>query len=363
MAQRIVFRADASTEIGLGHVMRCLTLADELRAREADIAFICREHAGFLPRLITDRGYGLSILPSSADGEKGPTDLAHGDWLGVPLAQEVAEVSTLLQGDTDWLVMDHYALDRRWQQAMRPRAKRILVIDDLADRAHDCDVLLDQTLGRQETDYGRLVPADARLLLGSRFALLRPAFAKARAASLAWRSERTHPERLIVSMGGVDRLNFSARIIDALAGYIDAERLHVTVILGPTAPWRDVVADHAAKAPFPVELAIDPPDIAALLAHGDLAIGGGGGGAWERCAVGLPSVVVVMADNQVNGAKQLQAAGASVTVATPDLEQSLPLLIDQIVQKGALPAMSKAAAAILDGLGAPRVADLMKNGT
>ena len=362
MAKRIVFRADASTEIGLGHVMRCLTLADELRARGGDIAFICREHAGFLPRLITDRGYGLSVLPPPAGGQQGPADLAHGNWLGVSLEQEIAEVKALLQSGTEWLVTDHYAIDRRWQQAIRPLAKKIMVIDDLADRPHDCHLLLDQTLGRQEEEYARLTPPGTRLLLGSRYALLRPNFANGRAASLAWRQNHIRPERIVVSMGGVDRANFSARILDALAGCSEAALFHVTVILGPAAPWRDVVAEHAAKAPFPVELAIDPPDIATLLARSDLAVGGGGGGAWERCALGLPSVIVVMADNQVNGARQLEDAGASITIgASDDLKQSLPAQIEKIVRDGMLPAMSKAAAAIVDGLGAPRVASEMES--
>lgn len=360
MAQRVVFRTDASTEIGLGHLMRCLTLADELHTRNARISFICRARAGFLPRLITDRGYDLTILPTDSGKEEGPGDLAHGNWLGTSLANEIAQVSALLDTAADWLVVDHYALDKRWEQAMRPLVGKIMVIDDLADRPHHCDILLDQTLGRCAEEYDQLVSHHTHLMLGTEYALLRPGFARGRAGSLAWRRQRKLPQRLVISMGGIDRLNLSAQIIKALASYVDETRLHVTVILGPTAPWRVNVADYATRAPFPVELMIDPPDIPGILAHSDLGIGGAGGGAWERCAMGLPSIIVVMADNQINGAKQLDAAGASVTIASPDdIVELVPGLLDQIGRDGRLQAMSAAAAAIVDGLGALRVADKM----
>ncbi|MCP8893954.1 UDP-2,4-diacetamido-2,4,6-trideoxy-beta-L-altropyranose hydrolase [Shinella daejeonensis] len=362
MAPRIVFRADASTEIGLGHIMRCLTLADVLRQRGAKIAFICRDLPGFTPELVTDRGYRLERLPAGAPGQGGPAEPAHGHWLGAPLADEIARSSAILAGGVDGLVMDHYALDRRWQQAMRPLARRLMVIDDLADRAHDCDLLLDQTLGRRQDDYRPLVPAGTRLLLGTAYALLRPGFAAARAASLSRRAGRNTPERILVSMGGVDRLNLSARALEALAPCAALMPLAVTVILGPAAPWRKSVAALAEGLPFPVELAVDPPDIPALLAHCDLAIGGGGGSAWERCAMGLPSIVVVMAENQINGAEQLRRKGASVTIGSPDdMAARIPALMAELGAEGRLAAMSAAAAGIVDGLGAPRVADALWN--
>lgn len=360
---RFVFRADASTEIGLGHVMRCLTLADALRARGAETLFLCRDRPGFTPALVTDRGHRLDLLPPPAPGEAGPAEPAHGPWLGVPLKTEIAQVSARLAGGADWLVADHYALDRRWQQAMRPLVSRIAVVDDLADRPHDCDLLLDQTPGRREEDYRPLVPAGARLLLGTAYALLRPGFAAARAASLARRGKGARLERILISMGGVDRHNLTARALEALAPCAAAMRLRATVILGAGAPWREAVAAQAEQCAFPVELAVDPPDIPALLAAADLAVGAAGGSAWERCAVGLPSIVVVMADNQANGAAQLQRHGAAAVVASPDdMARALPGLVAELTAGDGLAAMSAAAAGIVDGLGAARVADALWDG-
>ena len=164
---RVAFRADASVEIGSGHVMRCLTLARALRERGAECRFITRELPGNLIGRIEAEGYELAPLPPPAPGEpppKGPPPFAH--WAGVAHTQDAAETRAAMEPGADWLVMDHYALDARWQRAVARPGMRLMVIDDLADRPHDCDLLLDQTLGRSASEYDTLVPALCLRLIG-----------------------------------------------------------------------------------------------------------------------------------------------------------------------------------------------------
>jgi len=208
-AQEIVFRTDAALQIGTGHVMRCLTLAEALAERGAHCRFVCREHSGNLMELIRDRGFDAIGLPvesgrlateASSDEPIG----AHATWLGADWAVDAEQACAALGDmDADWLIVDHYALDVRWERSLRSRCRRLMVIDDLADRIHDCDLLLDQNLGREPRDYAGLVPDCSAILVGPRFALLRPEFAALRDYSLNRRvipklkRVRCHLEHLI----------------------------------------------------------------------------------------------------------------------------------------------------------------------
>ncbi|MGH8114388.1 MAG: UDP-2,4-diacetamido-2,4,6-trideoxy-beta-L-altropyranose hydrolase, partial [Rhodanobacteraceae bacterium] len=216
----IVFRADASLDIGTGHVMRSLTLAAALREQGAQCRFVCREHPGNLISRVRQDRFAVTALPmgfalkgASRDGWLLPE---HAAWLGADWqADAEATRAELETSPPDWLVVDHYGLDSRWERRVRPACKRLMAIDDLADRAHDCDLLLDQTLGRDEGDYAALVPKHCQLCVGPRYALLRPEFAALRTASLR---RRVTPARrnLLVAMGGVDRLNATGRVLAAL---------------------------------------------------------------------------------------------------------------------------------------------------
>ena len=162
---RVAFRVDASLSIGSGHVMRCLTLADSLADKGAQCHFICREHPGHLIEYIRRKGYSVHVLPPCAKElflEKQPVstdDPPHASWLGCTWDIDAAATRAILnEGEPDWLVVDHYALDARWERALQGVCKKIMVIDDLADRAHICDQLLDQNFGRTATDYAPLVP-------------------------------------------------------------------------------------------------------------------------------------------------------------------------------------------------------------
>ena len=356
----IAFRTDASLQIGTGHVMRCLTLADALRERGALSAFICRPHAGHLLDLIQQRGHIAKALAPADDALTDPSDPSHAKWLGTDWASDAAQTEQAL-GDqvVDWLVVDHYALDRRWEQTMRPNTRRIMAIDDLADRTHDCDLLLDQNLGRQAKDYGGLLSLHTQTLIGPAYALLRPEFSEWREHSL---QRRTQPQlkNLLITMGGVDQANATGQVLDAVTHCELPADLRITVVMGPTAPWLAQVQAQTATMPRPTQVLVGVNNMAQLMAESDLCIGAAGGSAWERCALGLPTLVLILAANQHSGAMALQSHdAASVAADAKQLMTQISALFNKETQTAALHKMSQAAAKLATGNGASQVVELL----
>lgn len=332
---KVAFRVDASLDIGTGHVMRCLTLASALRARGSECRFVCLELPGEMSARIAALGFPVSLLTEEAVA----TTFAAQSW--------------------DWLVVDHYGLDARWESAMRPLARRILAIDDLADRVHDADMLLDQSPGRIESQYGALLPPDSRRLIGPRFALLRPQFAAARQSSLA-RRKAPRLSRILLTMGGIDQPNATGRVLSALAGGRVGADTEVTVVMGGQAPALEQVRTLAASMPFACNVRADVVDMAGLMAASDLAIGAGGGTALERCCLGLPTIAVVLAENQRAGTRALAMHGAvAIIESVAAIDTILLPSLDALRSEGTLGAMSLAAAGVCDGLGTARVVSAM----
>jgi UDP-2,4-diacetamido-2,4,6-trideoxy-beta-L-altropyranose hydrolase len=354
---QVVFRADASLEIGTGHVMRCLSLADGLRAQGARCTFLCREHPGHLLDLIRDLGFETIGLPSASLGTAGTGDgRGYQQWLGTTWAVDAQQTLAALPGQVDWLVVDHYGLDASWEQALRRSCQRILVIDDLADRPHDGDLLLDQNLGRSTQHYAGLIPARCRLLIGPSHALLRPEFAALRPQSLAERASRS-PRHFLVSMGGVDKDNLTGRILQGLEHCALPADAQVTAVLGPKAPWVAEVRRQAENLRWRTHVVVNPQSMAEVLSGCDVAIGAAGTSALERCALGVPSIVCVMADNQQPGATALEARGAILLVDSKSPpETDLPLKTLTLLAGDALRKMQSASSSVTDGLGVSRVA-------
>ena len=269
-SSHVIFRADAGVSIGTGHVMRCLTLAEALREAGAHIAFVCRELDGNLIELIGARGFEVHALP----GLEPPTDpLA---WTAEhpqeDAAQTVASVKASLKARADWLVVDHYALDERWEREVRGCAHRLMVIDDLADRVHDCDLLLDQNYARNPTRYDALVPAGCRKLLGPAYALLRDEFKEAREA---WPRKIGEFERAFVFFGGTDPTNETSKALRALLRWGEGKRLTVDVVIGGGNPHRAEVEELVETIPNAL-LHVQAVNMAELMARADLSVGAGG---------------------------------------------------------------------------------------
>jgi len=316
----IVFRVDASIEMGIGHVMRCLTLADALRDKGAQCHFVCREHPGHLIDLIIDQGHQAYLLPLcqtdnyADDGQTESSQLAHAHWLGCDWPTDVRQtVDNIGHLKADWLIVDHYALDEHWEQQLRPFCNKIMVIDDLADRHHDCVLLLDQTFGRLAKDYERLVSAGCTILTGAKYALLRPEFAELRDYSLT-RRKTGQFKNLLISMGGVDKDNATGVVLRSLKKTCLPKKCHITVVMGVNSPWLEDVKSCAEALPWQVEVKVNIKNMAQIMADSDLAIGAAGSTSWERCCLGVPTLMIVLADNQEVIASALQGHGAATTL-------------------------------------------------
>lgn len=357
----IVFRTDASLQIGNGHVVRCLTLAQALRERGAQCSFICREHPGNLIDLIRQRGFLVHELRYDQNWVIQENTPSHIGWLGADW-QADAEESQVRASETvmDWLIVDHYALDCRWEHAMRAYCRRLMVIDDLADRKHDCDLLLDQNLGRKCEDYSGLLKVKSITLIGPQYALLRPEFSALRSQSLARREDNPQLRRLLVTMGGVDTNNATGQVMAALKACTLPTDLCVTVVMGLHAPWLAQVQVQATHMPCQTEVLVGVNNMAQLMADSDLAIGAAGGTAWERCSLGLPSIVIVLAQNQLAGAVALQNSGAAIVLESHQRiagifrEMQAEEFANEMLRK-----LSRAAASLTDGQGTARVANYM----
>ncbi len=357
----VAFRVDASLQIGTGHLMRCLTLADALREQGAECTFVCRPHAGHLLELVAQRGHKPLALGEPQAHYNAPADPAHAAWLGTSWVDDAEQTKRALSKQSvDWLVVDHYALDARWEQALRHQAKGIMVIDDLADRAHACDLLLDQNLGRGAQDYDDLLKGKTIILVGPQYALLRPEFAALRAQSLARRQNTSQLNRLLITMGGVDKDNATTQVLTALQSCNLPVDLRVTVVMGSHAPWLEQVEAKAVEMPWQTQVLVGVSNMAKLMAESDLAIGAAGSTSWERCCLGLPTVQIVLAANQVAIAEALAHLGATKT-STPS---SLPAVLTEIclmLPLGQVQDMSRSAAQITSGNGVSRVvAQLME---
>lgn len=359
---KVAFRADASLQIGTGHVMRCLTLADALNEQGASCHFLCREHEGNLTGFIRSKGHTTHVLSATPitgtdSCDKTVSKLPHRHWLGASQEQDALDCAPILAAiRPDWLVVDHYALDAQWERELEPYYRRLMVIDDLADRQHDCDLLLDQTFGRSAEEYSQLVPDRCRILCGSRYALLRPEFAALRPYSLSRRSQPSL-RNLLITMGGVDKDNVTFTILDALHHCPLPADCRITVVMGAEAPWQEQVRLLAQAMPWPTRVLAGVNDMASLMADSDLAIGAAGATSWERCCLGLPSLTAILAPNQLLGAMALGAVNAARLI---EIDDNMPTCLRDALlesqQPESLAAMSSAARKITDGQGASSLA-------
>lgn len=359
---RVVFRVDSSSLIGTGHLVRCLTLANALRERGAEVEFISREHPGNLLARLAAEGFATTTLPAPAakadpSSESNAEDYAA--WLGVPAAEDAAQtIEALDAAAPDWLVVDHYGLDSEWETRLRPHVGRILAIDDLANRTHDCDVLLDQNyFADPESRYRGLVPPGCRFLVGPRYALLRPEYREYRAKPHGPDGE---VRRVLVFLGGTDRHGVTAMALEALSAP-GLAHLHVDVVVGANNASPERIEELAVQRGR-TTLETPRPHLADLMWRADVAIGAGGATTWERMCIGLPSVTMSVAENQRPGCEALARAGLIgygghvAQFGVEDLRRAL----DDLIRDGArLSKLRRENRGLVDGCGAMRVTEAL----
>lgn len=341
----IIIRTDASVNIGTGHVMRCLTLADELKQRNANIRFICREETGNLIELIEKKGFKVYRLPANIEVEEDK----------VLTGRILKKQST----PPDWLIVDHYEINSSWESSLREFVKKIMVIDDLADRKHDCDLLLNQNYSTDEKRYLGLTPDDCIQLLGTEYALLRPQFFMAREKL---RERNGDVKRILVFMGGSDPTGQTSRVLGAIKK-LNRPDIVTDVVIGSSNSRRSEIENLISNMPnttyhFNVE------NMAELMSYADLAIGAGGTASWERCCVGLPSVVIAIADNQTGISQSLSKKGCCIDLGWYEhvsIEKIKNCLDDLLINSVQLVKISRECLSLVDGLGSRRVSDYLYN--
>lgn len=358
----IIFRCDASQNIGSGHVIRCRTLARELKKLGANIVFLCRKQKGDLIELLK-KEFRVLALPEKqllkCDGFKGRK--LYESWLGCSEVDDADDcIRKLAEADvfnSCWIVVDHYGLSVKWEKRMistlqsSKNTTRLLAIDDLADRYHEADIVLDQNYFGANTDkrYQGLVPSNCLNLVGPHYALLGPEYAQLHQLV----PRRTELRRVLVFFGGVDPDNLTCRTLEALM-HPELKNLAVDVVIGRQSQHLQLAMALANRRQY-TSLYTYLPSLAGLIARADLGIGACGSTTWERACLGLPSLVVTIADNQLPVAqaleksKHLQLLGDRNNVTISKIQSAL---LDRNSKQFA----EKAGKSLTDGWGTTRLA-------
>jgi len=366
------FRCDASLKIGTGHVMRCRTLARALKSRGSDCIFLCRRQPGDLIALLQEE-FQVLVLEPLPESDKEPHEstplrgrVLYASWLGCSEEQDATDCLAALAAaelhPPSWLVIDHYGLGQTWQRYMqeeigqiRCSAPELLVLDDLADRPHRATVLMDANRIDPSTTnpYRGLQPEGSTTLLGPAYALLDPLYSRLQPLLPV----RTQLARVLVFFGGVDAANHAAIALAALS-HPQLLNVAVDVVLGAAAPHRADLETRVRQRPN-TALHVGLPSLAGLMARADLAVGAAGTTSWERTTLGLPCMIVPVAENQWEGAMALEAAGAARCLHLQTKQEMVVALQDALLElqdaPNVLRAMSEACLHLGDGRGLARV--------
>jgi len=349
---KIAIRVDASSLIGTGHFMRCLTLAGNLKQCGAQVRFVCRFLPDHLRDMLRDQGYECIILNRESIDEK-IDELTHSHWLGVSQQTDARETIQVLSDQIwDWIIVDHYALDVRWEIALRSLTRHIMTIDDLADRLHDCDVLLDDNLlPNIETRYLDKVPKHCRLLLGPAYVYLREEFLRLRLAA-AFRVGAVHS--VLIAFGGIDGDNYTSWAIEAL-GNMGISDLQIDVVVGAQNPWREKIQTDCDL--YGLKCHVQPNDMANLMRLADLAIGAAGYTSYEFAAMKLPAILIPVSDIQIVFAIELQKHGvAYVPFSSKVSADEAAVAFHKVISSESMrSSMSLACNKIIDGKGSERI--------
>ncbi|MBD7943034.1 UDP-2,4-diacetamido-2,4,6-trideoxy-beta-L-altropyranose hydrolase [Psychrobacillus sp. Sa2BUA9] len=329
---QVFIRTDASIQIGTGHVMRCLTLAKQLKSRNVVVTFICRNLEGNLINFITEQGFDVLCLSEIPKTKESP-EISHWDWTRDNWFDDAEETILLLKKvnlPIELLVVDHYSIDINWEQKLQSIVKKIMVIDDIADRKHDCDLLLDQNFYcSMENRYSNLVPEKCYQFLGPSYALLREEFLNINPSKIIRDGTINN---ILIFFGGTDSAGATLKILYAIKELIKVNII-INVVIGFENPFKEQIESFCNKYEN-VILHCNIDYMANLMSQADLAIGAGGTASWERIYLRLPSVVVTTASNQLELTRDLAHTGAIKSLGViqsilkSDIQSQLKLLID-----------------------------------
>lgn len=336
--------------------MRCLTLADALRHKGALISFICRKLPGNLSSYIESRGYEVFLLPfMNQTGFKIDEDIKHSAWLGVDWETDANETKEILEkfACVDGLIVDHYALDKKWEEKLKAYTQNIVVVDDLADRQHVCNIILDQNhYNNIDQRYKKLVPKDCINLLGPKYGLLRPEFLDERKKP---RKKTNTIETMLVFFGGSDPTKETYKVVEVLAD-IEPKLLRIDIVVGPSNTQKSIIHDLCRKYPN-MNFHYHVNYMSRLMKEADLAICGGGSTTWERYCLGLPAILISVADNQIEVCEAIKSLGIDWYIGKSEevYKKEIVTAIQCAKEEFDLINRSEKALKIVDGHGANRV--------
>ena len=353
----IIFRVDASTSIGSGHIRRCLILASYLRKRGANVSFICREVIGNLCCLLEQSQFIVHRLPfdNAGTSESAPQQIQVGD-------DAIASAAIIdKHGPIDWLVIDHYCLDQKWERAVSQSVRNIFVIDDLANHPHSCNALLNHAyLTDLHKRYDGLVPPNTQLLLGPKHFILNPAFHNARNNAVPLISRN---QRLLIFFGGADVTDETTKAIHALRE-ITSFNIDVDVVITQQNKRRNSIKALVRNSKQHT-LHEDLPDLSKLMAQATIILGAGGGTIYESLFMGLPSIVVTTAEHQTAAAKQLHQSkliwwlGSSPSITVPVIRETIKTWVSKKSDK--ILVEPEKLMNVVDGKGLTRIEKVLEN--
>ena len=343
----ILFRADASIHIGSGHVMRCLVLAKILSNRGHKVTFATRPQKGDFVDYIQQQNIQIIELLRASESTSPQNENDYTAWLKLTWLEDANDFIQKA-GEVDLVIVDHYGINKEWEKHVSQSLNcKIFVIDDLV-REHCANLILDQTFGRQEQEY-ITANKETRILTGSQYSLLAPQYSELRKQTEQKKSKSTDC-KVLVTMGAIDTPNVTLKVLQALS---IIENINVTVLLSPRAPHYESVSLFCTNIPSITHIDFSE-DVATLMLEHDVAIGAPGSTSWERACLGLPSIIIPIADNQIDIAENIANAGAAIKLAIEDIEvefkNTFKLLIDKWLE------YRVANLKITDGLGVYRIA-------
>lgn len=350
---KVVFRVDASIHIGSGHVMRCLSLAEMFSRYDSEVVFAARAQDGDLCSYIETRGYSVLKLvePEVWKSPKYSSDYAA--WLQVSQEEDADSFVSLVE-NADIVVVDHYGLDVAWESLVKKFLQcTVIAIDDLM-REHNADIIIDQTLNRAVDEY-RATNRDTLILAGTTFAMLRDNFSEFHEEALRKRL-RHHNHKILVFMGGIDKTNATFDVLSALSER--ENKISTTVLLGKNAPHFDSVASFCKRHGSWLTHVAFTDDMASLMLEHTMAIGAPGSTSWERACLGLPSVIVPLADNQREISSALNSCGLAVSLMQSQISERLEHSLNTLISN--FDSMRRNNLDVCDGLGCQRVVSISR---
>ena len=350
--KNLFIRVDSGMDIGDGHFLRCLTLVDSLKNKFERIIFISNQMPNhFLKRIKKNKFEiykinGYSHIQEEKLESKKKVNLVQKDSI------ETKKIIGKYENSSNWLIVDHYGIDYVWEKNIRENIEKIIVIDDLANRKHDCDILIDQNFyERMEKRYSKLIPSFCEKFLGPKFTLLKPEFLKAR-KNLKRKNEF---KRILISFGGSDPSNETTK---ALSAIIDlGKKYKIDVIVGTNNPNKKQIMKLCSKIPF-CNFYEQVENMSKYMKRADLAIGAGGTSTWERCCLGLPTIVTSLSKDQEKIIENLSKIGCVINLGSAEKTTKLDYVkaLNEINSKK-LREISKKCLVLVDGKGVKRIAN------